>query len=56
MSTEAVRSRLRLPARELNAGSAKALSEVRSEVDGLRQLIKAKARPMNNAKRPSEVE
>lgn len=53
--TEAVESRLQL-ARELNAGSAKALSEVRSEVDGLRQLIKAKARPMNNAKRPSEVE
>ena len=32
-------------ARELNAGEAKAIAEIRTEVDGLRQLIKAKARP-----------
>ena len=31
-------------ARELNAGEAKAIAEIRTEVDGLRQLIKAKAR------------
>ena len=41
--TEAVESRLQL-ARELNAGDAKAIAEIRTEVDGLRQLIKAKAR------------
>ena len=41
--TDAVESRLRL-ARELNAGDAKAIAEIRTEVDGLRQLIKAKAR------------
>ena len=41
--TEAVESRLQL-ARELNAGEAKAIAEIRTEVDGLRQLIKAKAR------------
>jgi hypothetical protein len=41
--TEAVESRLQL-ARELNAGDAKAIAEIRIEVDGLRQLIKAKAR------------
>ena len=31
-------------ARELNAGEAKTIDEIRAEVDGLRQLIKAKAR------------
>ena len=41
--TDAVESRLQL-ARELNAGEAKAIAEIRTEVDGLRQLIKAKAR------------
>ena len=41
--TEAVEFRLQL-ARELNAGDAKAIAEIRTEVDGLRQLIKAKAR------------
>jgi hypothetical protein len=41
--TEAVESRLQL-ARELNAGDAKAIAEIRTEVDRLRQLIKAKAR------------
>jgi hypothetical protein len=41
--TEAVESRLQL-ARELNAGDAKAIAEIRAEVVGLRQLIKAKAR------------
>jgi hypothetical protein len=41
--TEAVDSRLQL-ARELNAGDAKAIAEIRAEVVGLRQLIKAKAR------------
>ena len=41
--TDAVESRLQL-ARELNAREAKAIAEIRNEVDGLRQLIKAKAR------------
>ena len=41
--TEAVESRLQL-ARELNAGEAKAIAEIRTEVDRLRQLIKARAR------------
>jgi hypothetical protein len=41
--TDAVESRLQL-ARELNAGDAKAIAEIRTEVDGLRQLIKAKSR------------
>src|SRR5262249_28084885 len=41
--TEAVEARLQL-ARDLNAGEAKAIAEIRAEVDGLRQLIEAKAR------------
>ena len=42
--TEAVESRLQL-ARELNAGEAKAIAEIRTEVDGLLELIKAKEGP-----------
>ena len=41
--SEAIESRLQL-ARDLNAGDAKAIAEIRTEVDGLRQLMKAKAR------------
>ncbi len=41
---EAVESRLQL-ARELNAGEAKAIAEIRTEVDGLLELIKAKEGP-----------
>ena len=41
--TEAVESRLQL-ARELSAGEAKTIAEIRTELDGLRQLIKAKGR------------
>ena len=41
---EAVKSRLQL-ARELNAGEAKAIAEIRTEVDGLLELIKAKEGP-----------
>jgi hypothetical protein len=41
--TEAVDCRLQL-ARDLNAGEAEAIAEIRAEVDALRQLIKAKAR------------
>ena len=41
--TEAVESRLQL-ARDLNAGEANAIAEIRAELDRLRRLIKARAR------------
>ena len=38
------KSRLEL-ARELNAGEAKTIAEIRAEIVGLRKLIEAKAKP-----------
>jgi hypothetical protein len=47
--TEAIESRLQL-ARDLNIGEANRLAELRTEIDGLRQLIKVKAKPQNENK------